>query len=178
MTPGAEIPADRILLTPLTVGDAGEMVAVLGGAELYRFTGGAPPSVTELRDRYRRQVAGGSADGLQEWRNWVVRLQADGTAIGYVQATIDDNGNRAEIAWVIGLAWQGQGFASAAARALVGWLTRRGIQRIQAHIHPEHEASAAVARAAGLLPADVIEDGERLWWRAAPGRDSEAGRPS
>jgi RimJ/RimL family protein N-acetyltransferase len=159
------IRADPVLLTPLSVDDADEMVVVLGSEELYRFTGGAPPALAELRALYARQVAGHSPDGRQEWRNWIIRCQPGGTAAGYVQATIDDDGSRAEIAWVVGLAWQGRGLASAAARALVGWLDARGVARIQAHIHPAHEASAAVARAAGLTPTGVLEEGERLWLR-------------
>ncbi len=163
--PDDSIRADPVLLTPLAVGDADEMVLVLGGEELYRFTGGAPPTLAELRTRYARQVAGRSADGRQEWRNWIIRCQPDGQAAGYVQATIDEGGSRAEVAWVVGLAWQGRGLASAAARALAGWLDARGVTRIQAHIHPQHEASAAVARAAGLAPTGVLEDGELLWLR-------------
>ncbi len=34
----------------------------------------------------------------------------------------------------------------------VAWLDARGVAAIQAHIHPEHAASAAVARGAGLRP--------------------------
>jgi RimJ/RimL family protein N-acetyltransferase len=157
------------VLTPLSVDDADEMVLVLGSEELYRFTGGAPPTLAELRARYARQVAGHSADRRQEWRNWIIRAHQDGPAAGYVQATIDDGGSRAEIAWVVGLAWQGRGLASAAARALVGWLDGHGVTRIQAHIHPAHTASAAVARAAGLTPTSVVEDGEILWLRERPG---------
>jgi RimJ/RimL family protein N-acetyltransferase len=170
------IRAGPVLLTPLTVSDADEMVLVLGSEELYRFTGGAPPTLTELRARYVRQVTGHSPDGRWEWRNWIIRCQPDGQAAGYVQATIDDGGGRAEIAWVVGLAWQGRGLASAAARALVGWLDAHGVTRIQAHIHPEHEASAAVARAAGLRPTGVVEDGELLWLREQPGLSHAPGR--
>ena len=72
---------------------------------------------------------------------------------------------RAEIAWVVGLRWQGQGYATEAARALIGWLDARGAVVIQAHIHPEHAASAAVARRAGLRPSGVVEHGEQLWLR-------------
>ena len=144
------------------------MVGVLSGAALYTFTGGAPPGLDELRARYARQVARRSPDGREEWRNWVLRLEPAGQAVGYVQATITDAGQCAEIAWVIGLEWQGRGYATEAARALIAWLDSRGARVIQAHIHPGHAASAAVARQAGLAPSGVTEDGEQLWWRGAP----------
>jgi RimJ/RimL family protein N-acetyltransferase len=165
--PGAaddRIQAGPVTLTRLAVDDAEDMVTVLGDEQLYQFTGGTPPTLAELAARYRRQVAGRSADGRQEWRNWIVR-DASGGAVGYVQATLLEDGSRAEIAWVIGLAWQGQGHATAAARALVDWLDARGVRCILAHIHPDHAASAAVARRAGLAPTDVIEDGEVRWQR-------------
>ncbi|MFC6899691.1 GNAT family N-acetyltransferase [Nonomuraea dietziae] len=116
-----------------------------------------------LRARYTRQVAGRSPDGLEEWRNWIVRRGHDGQAVGYVQATITEQGRRAEIAWVIGLAWQRRGYASQAATALVAWLFDRGVEQVVAHIHPDHAASAAVAAKAGLSPTDQFDDGERLW---------------
>jgi RimJ/RimL family protein N-acetyltransferase len=59
----------------------------------------------------------------------------------------------AEIAWVVGTPWQGQGIATEAARALVAWLRNRSVRTVIAHIHPRHHASAAVAAAAGLTPA-------------------------
>jgi RimJ/RimL family protein N-acetyltransferase len=148
--------------------DAAEMVDVLSAEALYAYTGGAPPSLGDLRARYAEQVAGRSPDGREEWRNWILRHQPGGQAVGYVQATITDEARRAEIAWVVGLRWQGRGYATEAAQALIGWLDARGIQVIQARIHPEHAASAAVARRAGLRPSGVVEDGEQLWRRDRP----------
>ncbi|MBO0818307.1 MAG: GNAT family N-acetyltransferase [Actinobacteria bacterium] len=155
----------RLLLTPLAVADADEMVGVLSGAALYIFTGGSPPSLGELRARYARLAAGRSPDGREEWRNWIIRREPDRTAVGYVQATIVDGGTRAEIAWVVGLSWQRRGFAAEAARALVAWLDARGVTVIQARIHPGHAASAAVARRAGLAPTGRYGNGEQIWVR-------------
>jgi RimJ/RimL family protein N-acetyltransferase len=169
------IPAARIRLVPLAETDAPEMVRVLSDGALYGFTGGSPPGLEELHARYARQAAGRSPDGGEEWRNWIIRREPDGTAVGYVQATIVDGGTRAEIAWVVGVDWQGQGYATEAARALVGWLDAHGVTVVQAHIHPDHAASAAVARRAGLLPTGHVDDGERRWQRTRPLRVDAAG---
>jgi RimJ/RimL family protein N-acetyltransferase len=158
----------RLRLVPLAVADAAEMAGVLSGDALYAFTGGGPPGLDELRSRYARQAAGRSPDGAEEWHNWILRRHPGGQAVGYVQATIGGAGRRAEIAWVVGLEWQGQGYATEAARALVGWLDGRGVGVIQAHIHPGHAASAAVARHAGLRRSGIIEDGEQIWRRDRP----------
>ena len=159
------ISARDLVLTPLQVTDAADMVPVLSSAELYTFTGGRPPGLAELTERYRAQVTGRSPDGREEWRNWILRRAADGQPVGYAQATISAQGKHAEIAWVVGLHYQGQGFAAAAARAVVGWLERRGVRTIEAHIHPRHAASAAVAARAGLAPTGRLADGEQVWRR-------------
>jgi RimJ/RimL family protein N-acetyltransferase len=161
--------ADRIVtarleLVPLAVSDAEEMVAVLGDQHLYAFTGGRPPTLAELRARYAQLVVGHSPDGTEQWRNWIVRLR-DGRAVGTVQATITAAGRAAEIAWVITVAWQGQGFAVEAARGLVAWLEADGVQTVTAHIHPDHHASAAVAARAGLAATGETHDGEQVWRR-------------
>lgn len=153
---------ERLVLEPLQLEHAGEMVDVLADPALYEFTGGSPPSLAELMERYRLQAVGRSPDRSEEWRSWIVRSAEDGRAIGFVQATIVDG--RADVAWLIGVAWQGQGFATEAVHALVGWLeTREDVGVITAHIGPGHRASAVVASRAGLSPTDEIEDGEIVW---------------
>jgi len=85
--PGADrIVTARLELAPLAVSDAEEMVAVLGGEGLHAFTGGRPPTLRSCA-RYARLV-------------------------GTVQATITAGGRAAEVAWVIAVAWQGQGLAA------------------------------------------------------------------
>jgi RimJ/RimL family protein N-acetyltransferase len=147
-------------LTPLRVEDAAAMAPVLGDERLHEFIGGRPPTAAELRERYEA-LAAGSPESAVTWLNWIVRLRADETPIGTVQATLSD-GNAA-IAWVIGTEWQNQGFASEAARALVDWLLEHRARTIEAHVHPDHFASARVAARAGLALTDEVVDGEQVW---------------
>jgi RimJ/RimL family protein N-acetyltransferase len=98
--------------------------------------------------------------------NWVVRRRSDGRPVGTVQATIvEDGGDRttAWVAWVIGVSWQGQGFAAEAARALVARLREQGVNEIAAAVHPGHTASQRVAARAGLSQTDETVDGEQVW---------------
>jgi RimJ/RimL family protein N-acetyltransferase len=155
----------RVRLDPLRVADAAEMVGVLADPGLYTVIGGGPPTLDELTEQYRRQVVGRSADGREVWLNWVVR--AGGAAVGYVQATVHE-GDRAVVAWVIGRPWQGQGYATEAARQLLALLAARGVTRIEAYIAPGHLASERVAAHVGLTATGHLDpDGEQLW-SAAP----------
>ena len=168
---GQAIAGEQVHLEPLTVDHAEELAGVLADPALYRFVGGEPPDVETLRDRYGRLVVGHSADGGEVWLNWVVRVPG-GAAAGTVQATLTDGGRHAEVAWVIGVPWQGKGYATDAARAVVRRLLTWGVEVVVAHVHPDHAASAAVARGAGLEPTDVMVHGERRWQlaTAAPSR--------
>ena len=165
----AAIGTERLELSPLRVADADELVGVLGDPALHEFIGGRPDTLEELRRRYAAMVAGPGRPG-ELWRNWVVRRRADAAAVGTVQATLTRHagGWRAEVAWVVGVPWQGRGYAVEAARALVGWLEAAGAGEIVAHIHPGHVASARVSAGAGLVATADEVDGERVWRR--PGR--------
>jgi RimJ/RimL family protein N-acetyltransferase/predicted N-acetyltransferase YhbS len=163
----------RLELAPLEPADADEMVGVLGDKRLYSFIGGRPPSLPELRSRYERLAACRSANGTEEWHNWIIRLRADRQPIGHAQATITAAGSAADVAWVVGSRWQGKGFASEAARAIVDWLEALGVDTITAHVHPHHHASAAVAANAGLVATGEVENGEQVWRRVR----RPAGRP-
>jgi RimJ/RimL family protein N-acetyltransferase len=148
------------------------MAAVLADPELHRFIGDAPLEPAALRRRYERLVAGSPGPDVA-WLNWVIQVRDGAYLAGTVQATVSLAGARpvAEIAWVVGTPWQGRGFAREAAVGLVGWLADQRVGSVIAHVHPDHEASAAVARAAGLAPTSQVQDGE-LRWRLELGTSS------
>ncbi|MHC5907037.1 GNAT family N-acetyltransferase [Streptomyces sp. S6] len=156
----------RLELVPLRVEHAEEMADVLSDPALHTFVGGAPDTPAALRARYRRITAGSPDPGV-EWLNWVIRLRAGGCLTGTVQATVRTDGavREAEVAWVVGTPWQGQGIAGEAARGLVGWLAEKGVDTVVAHVHPDHGASAAVAARAGLTATGEWQDGEVRWRR-------------
>lgn len=157
----------RLDLLPLLVEHAEEMATVLSDPALHTFTGGTPDTRQALRSRYHRLTAG-SPDPTVSWLNWVIRLRDEACLTGTVQATISSSGHGliAELAWVVGTAWQGRGIATEAAQGLVDWLSQRPVQTVIAHIHPEHQASAAVAVAAGLTPTNEWREGEIRWRRS------------
>jgi RimJ/RimL family protein N-acetyltransferase len=134
-----------------------------------RFIGG--PEMTtldELRARIRRLLAGPSDPRAETWRNWVVRL--DGTIIGRVEATLHDG--VAEIGYVFGPRWWGQGYAGEAVAWLVEELRRDGVAQAWATVDPANKASARLlqrasfeAAAAGIVPLHSYVAGDLVFVR-------------
>jgi RimJ/RimL family protein N-acetyltransferase len=154
------IRSDRLDLIPLVRSHADGLFAVLANDALYEYTCETPPaSLPALRDRFARLEARRSPDGTQAWLNWL--LLVSGQAVGYVQATV--TAAEADVAWVVGVPWQGRGYASEAARAMISWLRSAGVRVVRANIHPEHSASQRVARKAGLSRTAETVDGEEVW---------------
>jgi RimJ/RimL family protein N-acetyltransferase len=94
------------------------MVLVLSDVALYEYTGGAPPTLEQLRTRYATQVGGRSPDRTQGWLNWIVRGRGHPNAVGTVQATLVREGKdiSAEVAWVVGVPHQGRGYQTEATK--------------------------------------------------------------
>jgi len=164
--PSAEvITTATLILDPLKIDDAADLSQALDDPELHTFIGGEPASVDELRSRFAHQVVGQSPDESEGWLNWVVRDSTSLEAIGTVQTTLtrQPEGLVAEVSWVVATPWQGQGRAKDAAGALVTWLWEHGVHTLVAHVHPDHAASAGVARSLGLTPTEVVVDGEVRW---------------
>ncbi|TFV89945.1 GNAT family N-acetyltransferase [Blastococcus sp. CT_GayMR16] len=151
----------RLVLEPLRIDHAAEAAQAFDDDRLHTFTGGKPATEAELRTRYSRQAGGHSPDGGETWLNWVLRRRDTGELIGTVQATVTEAG--AELAWVVAVPHQGCGYAREAALAVQGDLRRAGISRFSASIHPDHRASAGVARALGMAPSGTVVAGEIRW---------------
>ena len=166
------IATSRLDLTPLTPDDADEMVGVLADEALYAFIGGAAPTLEALRSQYERQAVGHSADGTETWLNWIIRTRVEGRAMGFVQATITNEGHDAEIAWVVGVPWQGRGHATEAAAALVAWLDAQGVgvDHGQRPPGPRCVRGRRATHRPVAVP-DRIVDGERVWASGAPATD-------
>ncbi len=144
------ITSNRLRLVPMMAAHAAAMLPIFSERQLYRFTGEEPPeSAAALTTRYGKLESRQSPDGSQQWLNWLVSLAESSVAIGYVPATGLES--HVDIAWVTGSKWQGSGYASEAAAALVKWLqlmTQFGhiaayVWRLKA---PESLASNCVAR--------------------------------
>jgi len=108
----------RLLLTPQIAAHAASMFLVLSDPALYEYENEPPASVEWLRDRFAKLESRRSADGNEQWLNWILCLDGSGEAIGYVQATVGPDATAA-IAYVLGSRYWGQGLASEAVGAMM-----------------------------------------------------------
>ena len=161
--------SERLVLTPLSIADARPLFMLLQEPSLYVFTKGSPPAdIAELSRRIESWQSRKSPAGDEIWLNWSMRLHSTDTVIGHVQASITDE--RADLAWVVGIPFQGRGYATEAARAVATWIRATFPGReLRANIHSEHRASQRVARNLGLEPsAEITSEGEIVWKAIVP----------
>ena len=135
------IASKALRLEPLVAAHAEEMFAPLSSSAIYDYTHGQPPlSAATLRERYVRLEAGRSADGRQQWLNWIVRLNS-GRCAGYVQATIYP-GRTADFAYAFAPEYWGQGVAFEACQAALPHLFGAlGVTALFATVDPQNSRS-------------------------------------
>jgi RimJ/RimL family protein N-acetyltransferase len=153
----------RLRLRPFTASDVPEIARLAGRAEIAATTLFVPHPYAESDAEAWLATHGPSA--------------ADGTGFTFAITTRDDRlvgavalhpvprHRRAELGYWIGVEHWGQGYATEAAAAVLGFgFETLGLNRIEAHAFPENPASARVLeklgfRLEGLLRHHVVKDG-------------------
>ena len=116
-----------LTLEAQTAEHADEMFALLSDPAIYEYENEPPASLDWLRTRFTKLETRLSADGQEQWLNWVIRLP-DGRLAGYVQATIEspvDDHHHALIAYVLASDYWGQNLAFAATQLMIAELNGR-----------------------------------------------------
>ena len=156
--------SERLDLVPITRDHAPAMFEVLKDPALYEYVSGSPPAdVAVLARQYEFWEERRSRDRSELWLNWAIRLNNRRQLIGHLQAGILPD--HADMAWVLGVPWQHQGYATEAAKAAVDFLLGLGLRQIRASINPNHAASINVAERLGMRRTNEFSDGELIWKR-------------
>ncbi len=141
-------------LEPRTVAHAEELFAVLSDPTLYRYLDEDPPaSVEALRLKLARSESRKSPDGSEHWLNWVVRNDFK-QVVGYVQATVHPN-SEANVAYVIGTAHWGRGFAHRAVEQMLRVVAAEFGARIFLLRSVGNHRSIRLAERLGFLPVSA-----------------------
>ena len=147
----------ELVLEPLIAAHAEGLFPLLVDPALYRYIDQPPPpSVEDLRRGYRGLESRRSPDGREAWLNWAL-LHPQRGLLGFVQATVIDDA-QSWVAYVLGRAHWGHGFATRAVREMAAWLAReRQVRRLLACVHEDNRASCAVVTRLGFVLADAQE---------------------
>ena len=141
-----------LTLEPQTAAHAAEMFDVLSDPAIYEHENAPPRSLEWLRERFARLESRRSADGREQWLNWVIRLPG-GQLIGYVQATVGAD-RRAAIAYELASAHWGHGFAREALEGMIDELFKRyGVRTLTAVLKRTNLRSRRLLERLAFQPA-------------------------
>ena len=162
-----------LTLEPQTRTHAEEMFVVLSDPAIYEYERQPPESLEWLRERFTKLESRRSADGTEQWLNWVIRLPSSQLA-GYVQATVHADG-RAAIAYELSSGYWGRGLAQQAVQAMLTELgSHYRVSRVTAVLKHDNKRSRRLLERLGFAPAAPeihakydVEPGELLMWREA-----------
>lgn len=146
----------RVLVRAVAQSDLADLLVVNGNDEVTRYL--PYPSWASMPDAWawweRMEASRASGTALQ----WVLVDRASGTVMGACVLFHYDAGSaRAELGYVLGRSWWGQGLMREALVALVGSaVDTLGLRRIEAEVDPRNLASGALLRSLGFQAEGVL----------------------
>ena len=164
------IEASTLRLEPLVAAHAAEMFEPMSAVAIYDYMSERPPSsLSALRARYAVLARGQSADGQQQWLNWIVRLRS-GECAGFVQATIYP-ALTADFAFAFAPDHWGRGVAFAACHAALPYLVDdRNVSALFATVDPRNARSVRLLLRLGFrevtradYPHGEVEPNDRVF---------------
>ena len=157
---------ERLTLRPLSVTDAPALFAARSDAEVMRYWDWPAQTSVEQVENIIADHFDEVADGNVLW--WVVALTPDGPAIGECDLSdIDHHHRRAEVGFMFGRPYWGQGYAREAMESVIAHgFGGLGLERLAARLHAGNEASRRLLERLGFtyegtLRGHVLRDGTR-----------------
>ncbi|MDA1359135.1 GNAT family N-acetyltransferase [Glycomyces luteolus] len=158
-----ELRTERLLLRPLSTGDAEALAAINADPEVMRYIGNGAPRDLEQTEALVAKVA--SHWDEHGWGAFAVCENDTGDLVGLgILATpsfLPEILPATEVGWRIGRDRWGRGYAPEAARAVIGFaFGDLGLDRVVSCIHSENAASVRVAEKLGMaLERETIVPG-------------------
>jgi RimJ/RimL family protein N-acetyltransferase len=168
MRPPEILDTPRLRLRPVTESDANHILEYAGAERPTLYMNFRRHRDIEESIAFARRCEDCWASGSAfPWA--ITRKGDDDRLIGVIELRLSPP--KADFGYVLNEEYWGNGFASEAAIAVVGWaLAQPGIFRVWATCHPENVASAQVLKKAGLQLEATLGN-----WEARPQLDELAG---
>jgi RimJ/RimL family protein N-acetyltransferase len=158
---------ERLRLEPLERRHAAALFPLLQDPRIYRFIPQDPPASLEaLEARYARLEQRSSPDGNEAWLNWAIRLRGEPIYVGRLEATIVRRG-AALIAYELGTAYWGKGYATEACRWLLRELTlEAAVPEVLAQVDTRNQGSIRLLERLGF--EQVAYEAAADWFKGCP----------
>jgi RimJ/RimL family protein N-acetyltransferase len=144
------IRTDRLVIRAFETEDAEGLWLRRNDAEVARYQNWTTPFARERVDQMVSDVIAAGGPAPEEW--WMAAVCLDGEVIGDLALHLTWEGRSAEVGYTFASGHWGNGYATEALEALVGWLfTDAGITRAFGMLHPDNRASAMVLERTGFL---------------------------
>jgi aminoglycoside 6'-N-acetyltransferase len=146
------VTAERILLRRFAKTDVDIFAAYRSDPDVARYQSWEAPYPRAKGERMIRELLREHPDTPGQWYQFAMELRATGELIGDCAAGIDaEDARQAEIGFTLRPEFQGHGYATEAARALLGYLFEGRVKhRVFARCDPRNTASVAVLERLGM----------------------------
>lgn len=165
IAPAVSLPleTERLILREFEEADRKAVHVYASDPETVRFMTWGPNTEEQTQEFVARAIACRQDEPRRRFELAVI-VKADGRLIGACSITVSDPDNRRGwIGYCYNREFWGQGYATEAARAIVGFgFEQLGLRRITATCDTENAASARVLKKAGMRREGLFREDERL----------------
>ena len=146
------VTGERLMLRRFAKTDLATFVAYRSDPDVARYQGWEAPYPRSKGERMIRELLREHPDMPGQWFQFAMELSATGEMIGDCGAGIDaEDARQAEIGFTLRPEFQGHGYATEAAKALLGYLFgQRAKHRVFARCDPRNTGSIAVLERLGM----------------------------
>lgn len=159
MRPFEPLAAPPVRLRPLAVAEAPVVVAYRRDPRVARYQAWGVVDPGEIERDLTAMATRTPCDLPGPWFQLAITLADSDTVVGDIGVRLrQDELDTAEVGYTVAPAFHGRGFATAAVRALCGWLLGpRGLARVVATIDGRNAPSIAVVERSGFTRICCIE---------------------
>lgn len=143
------IKTERLMLRPLGTDDLETTHAYAGDAETTKYMFYLPNDTIEETGQFLQNTAAEWEKDNPSFYEFAVILE--GKHIGAVSVSLDESRREGELGWVLHRDYQGKGYATEAAKAVLDFaVSRLKVEKIVAHCDARNQPSQRVMRKLGL----------------------------
>ena len=168
--PWEVIRTDRLLIRETTIDDVDEFYRLYKEPEMTKYMEGLFEN-PEDEKRYQKDYIE-KVYGLMGFGIWTLVRAKDGEIIGRAGYSIRNGFDNIELGFLVGKAYQGQGYAYEACRAILKYGKEMlGLETVQTLVKKENEVSIRLCEKLGFTKTGVVSVEENIYGHAYPGGD-------